>query len=161
MGVLTGYIFFTVYFLTNIITGIFCDTAIQSAQGSREEAIQSQMDAEASTFMRIKEHLEEADEDKDGYITLEELENHLKSDKVRAHLSSLGLELHEVRGLFRLLDLDHNKAVPVEDFTLGSMRLKGPARSIDLALLRYENHKMYKNLKEAFRSALGSQRNAS
>merc|ERR1712012_110920 len=53
-SVLILYIFFTVFFLTNIMTGIFCDTAIQSAQSNRDEAIQSHLDAEASAYLEIK-----------------------------------------------------------------------------------------------------------
>mmetsp|Transcript_118861 Transcript_118861/g.222189 ORF Transcript_118861/g.222189 Transcript_118861/m.222189 type:complete len:91 (-) Transcript_118861:130-402(-) len=45
-------------------------------------------------------------------------------------------------GLFKLLDIDGSGAVGIEEFVIGCMRLKGSAKSIDLATLMYENKRM-------------------
>merc|ERR1712224_483211 len=84
----------------------------------------------------------EADIDGSGTITADELVQHLGNTVVLAHLHTLGLEVHEAVGLFRLLDVDESHEVSIDEFVVGCMRLKGGAKSIDLATLMYENKKM-------------------
>lgn len=137
------FVFFTIYALTNIITGIFVDTAIQSAQSDRDEVICQQLQNRYSTLQQMRELFVETDKDGSGYITLKELERHLSDKRVRAHMMALGLQLDEARGLFRLLDLNKSGMLTIDEFIFGCMRLKGNARSIDLATLMYENKKMF------------------
>jgi len=149
-AVLVFFIFFTIYALTNIITGIFVDTAIQSAQNDRDEVIQSELLQAEGVLQQMREVFGDADTDGDGEITFEELNSHLNDEHVRAHLAALGLQLEEARGLFRLLDTDKSGSLSVEEFLLGCMRLKGTARSIDLATLKYESRKMHTTLRTLF-----------
>ena len=90
----------------------------------------------------LKDHFFESDINGDGTITIEEFQTHLKDPKVRAHLASVGLAVHEALGLFKLLDVDHSGGIAIEEFVVGCMRLKGGAKSIDLATLMYENKRM-------------------
>jgi hypothetical protein len=136
------FTFFTIFVVTNIITGIFVDTAIQSAQSDREEIIQEQMHSQESELMVLKDMFKETDHDDSGTISAEEFDAHLKDAKVRAHLASVGLAVHEALGLFKLLDVDHSGQIAIEEFVVGCMRLKGGAKSIDLATLMYENKRM-------------------
>merc|ERR1740121_2840658 len=53
-----------------------------------------------------------------------------------ALLASLDLEISDVDAFFNLLDYDGNGAVDIDEFTLGCMRLKGTARSLDVARLQ-------------------------
>merc|ERR1712224_1155991 len=54
----------------------------------------------------------------------------------------LELEVNEAKGLFRLLDIEGAGEVPIEDFVLGCMRLKGTAKNVDVVTLMYENKRM-------------------
>jgi len=148
--VLVFFVFFTVYALTNIITGIFVDTAIQSAHNDREEVIQTQLLQWETTMQEMKELFSEADGDADGAITFEELMRHLRDERVRAHLAAMGLQLQEAGNLFRLLDMDKSGSLSIDEFLMGCMRLKGNARSIDLATLMYESKKMFSTLKSFY-----------
>jgi len=139
---LAFYIFFTMTALLNIITGIFVDSAIHSAQADRDEVIQDQMRSTSSALSEMQRLFEAADVDRSGTITVEEFEQHLQEGGVRAHLSAIGIEVGEAKGLFKLLDLDKSGEVTIEEFVYGCMRLKGGAKSIDLANLMYENKRM-------------------
>merc|ERR1711972_113952 len=55
----------------------------------------------------------------------------------------LELETSEAEGLFHLLDVDESGEVGIEEFIMGCMRLKGTAKSIDLATLLYENKRVH------------------
>jgi len=139
---LAFYIFFTTTALLNIITGIFVDSAIHSAQADKDEVIQEQMRSTSSALSEMQKLFEAADIDNSGTISVEEFEQHLQRSEVRAHLAAIGIEVGEARGLFKLLDLDKSGEVTIEEFVFGCMRLKGGAKSIDLANLMYENKRM-------------------
>merc|ERR550525_446985 len=96
---------------------------------------------------QLKMIFEEADLDCNGSLTSDEMRRQLKNKRVRAHLASMGLHLHEAEGLFRLLDVDGNGVVSTEEFIFGCMRLAGNAKSIDLATLMYENKRMMTRIK--------------
>merc|ERR1711908_73891 len=57
-------------------------------------------------------------------------------------MRSLDLDVEEARGLFKLIDIDDTNEVGIEEFVTGCVRLKGNAKSIDLATLMYENKRM-------------------
>mmetsp|Transcript_485 Transcript_485/g.775 ORF Transcript_485/g.775 Transcript_485/m.775 type:complete len:146 (-) Transcript_485:77-514(-) len=91
---------------------------------------------------RLQRIFDSTDEDHSGTITMQEFEDHLKDDRVAASFTSIGLEVNEARGLFRLLDMDHSGAISIDEFVFGCMRLKGNAKSVDLVTLMYENKRM-------------------
>jgi len=140
--VLSFFTFFTTFALLNIITGIFVDSSINSAQSDKEEVIQEQLHRQSSAMTEMRKLFANADRDGSGTMNLEEFETHLKSKEVRAHFLSLGIEVDKVKGLFRLLDLDMSGELSLDEFVLGCTRLKGPAKSIDLATLMYEYMRM-------------------
>jgi len=150
-GVFVFYLFFTMFSLTNIILGVFVDTAIQGAQSDRDEVIQEHMQKRDSELNQMREIFEEADVDRSGDLTLEEFEKHLENRQVRLHLESIGLKVDEAYGVFHLLDFDHSGVITIEEFVFGCMRFKGCARSIDLGTLMYENKRMYRQIKLFFR----------
>merc|ERR1712150_27211 len=74
------------------------------------------------------------------------LEDLMRSKKVRAHLASLGLQVHEARAVFRLLDIEKSSRVKIDNFVMACMRLKGNAKSVDLATLLREHKRLYSRL---------------
>jgi len=86
------YIFFTVFAVLNIITGIFVDTALNLAMAEREEMIQEAIYDENSAFAQMQKFFLQTDRDKSGTISFSELEVQLHDQRVRAQLRSLGVE---------------------------------------------------------------------
>jgi Ca2+-binding EF-hand superfamily protein len=144
---LSFYVFFTLFVVCNILTGIFVDTAIQSASSDREEVIQEQLANQDSELLALRAIFEEADEDGSRHISLKEFETHLRNPRVCAHFASIGIEIRQAVGLFKLLDQDASGEVGIEEFVMGCMRLKGGAKGIDLATLMYENKRLVANIK--------------
>jgi len=140
--VLCFFVFFTVFGVMNIITGIFVDKAIVVATVDREQVIQEHLSQRDSELMTMKQIFDEADTDQSGSISWDEFENHLGDPRVRAHLRSLGLEFEEARALFQLLDIDKSGDIAIDEFVFGLLRLKGGAKSVDLATLMYENKRI-------------------
>lgn len=59
----------------------------------------------------------------------------------------LGISTDDIWGLFLLIDADHNGVVDLEEFINGCMQLRGPAKSLQVARMSYEN-KITRSLEE-------------
>merc|ERR1740129_2585230 len=105
-------------------------------------AIHQEMADEAERTKDLEDLFEKIDVDASGYIDVDEFENMLRDERVKAHFWSLGLQVSQARELFRLLDVDGSQMVSVSEFISGCLRLTGEARSIDLATLLHENRHM-------------------
>jgi len=136
------FVSFTVFAVLNIVTGVFVGSAMHTAQQDQDVVIQDAMNEEDSFAHEVLRIFEEADTDHSGHITCDELEVHLQDPRVRAYLHHLALDVAEARGLFNLLDICNTGRVSSHEFLLGCMRLKGPAKNVDVATILYENKRM-------------------
>lgn len=136
------FVFFTIFAMLNIITGIFVETAINSVQNDKDEVIQEEMNSDNSLISQLHQIFMEADEEEAGKISEEQFEGLLDSKRTYATLSAMGLRVSEARGMFALLDSGHTGYVSIEDFLVGCMRLRGGAKSVDLITLLYENRSL-------------------
>merc|ERR1712217_643409 len=73
-------------------------------------------------------------------------QRHMTDENVKALLELMDLDVSEVFGLFLLLDRDGNGFVDVDEFLSGCMRLKGPAKQVDLALLLMESTRITRKI---------------
>merc|ERR1712217_713932 len=87
------------------------------------------------TMQRV---FEELDTNGSGTLSLEEFERQMDDENVLTFLSTLELDIDQVRTLLTLLDLDQNGEVDIEEFITGCLRLKGRAKSLDMAILQYQ-----------------------
>merc|ERR1712217_874280 len=87
------------------------------------------------TMQRV---FEELDTNGSGTLSLEEFEKQMDDENVLTFLSTLELDIDQVRTLLTLLDLDQNGEVDIEEFINGCLRLKGGAKSLDMAILQYQ-----------------------
>ncbi|CAK0861167.1 unnamed protein product [Prorocentrum cordatum] len=94
---------------------------------------------------------EEVDDEKYGRITWQKFRDYLRSDRAQAFLATQQLDTSDAARLFSLMEVDDAGAVSVEEFALGCMRLRGPAKSSDVALLLREAKVGRKNAKMLFR----------
>jgi len=65
---------------------------------------------------------------------------------MREYFKAIDVDPSEAKGLFRLLDIDSSDALDAEEFLGGCLRLRGPAKALDVALLMHE----VKNLNQRF-----------
>lgn len=155
------YIFFTVFAILNIITGVFLDSALNACRSDESECIHEQLQTEESSLRALQKLFNEVDQDGSGCIGFYSFSNRLEDPQVRAHLSNLGIDVDEAEGLFKLLDLDSSGSITTEEFLYGCMRIKGTAKAIDVQTLLYENKKMFskwtklsKNIDKTYRLLL-------
>lgn len=142
--VYAAYVLMMVFGILNVLTGTFVESAIEATSLDRDNAIEATIQEKDSFVNRLRKIFEETDTDHSGQVSFEEFETHLRNEEVAAYLQSMGLHTTEARGLFQLLDADSSGSVGIEELVSGCMRLKGHARSVDVATLIYENKRMMK-----------------
>eukprot|EP00435_Cladocopium_sp_Y103_P044585 s696_g12.t1 len=133
------YISFTMFAVLNVMTGVFCQSAIESAARDHDMAMQNVM-ADKQAFTRKFLHLfRMLDQDDTGLITLVELEERMEDLDVKTYFEALELSIDDVWTFFRLLDGDDGQEIDVEEFLYGCMRLRGEAKALDLAKLMHSH----------------------
>lgn len=137
---------FAYFAVLNVVTGVFCQSAIESTQHDREMVVQAVLSNKTAYIKKIKQLFQGIDSDRDGLITIHEFEKHLQNPEVKAYFDSLELETTDAWTLFKLLDQDKTHVIDAEEFVMGCLRLKGAAKGIDIAKLMYENKILIKKM---------------
>merc|ERR1711972_267334 len=88
------------------------------------------------------------DTDRSGDVTFDELEAHIQDDELQAYFSHLNLEIDRAWDIFRLIDKDKSGTVSVEEFVMGCLRLRGEAKTLDVASISYRLERLQKKLSE-------------
>lgn len=146
VGTFAAFISFCFLAVLNVVTGVFCQSAIETAQQNEDLIIQSQIQNKKMYVERIRKCFSEIDTDASGYITIAEFEKHLEKGAVQAYFASLDLDTEDAWTLFKLLDQDEGNLIDIEEFVVGCMRLKGNAKSVDIAKLHHEQKRLYNML---------------
>lgn len=140
------YISFAYFAVLNVVTGVFCQSAIESAQHDQDMVIQGQIQNKSWYVQRTKQLFKDIDIDNSGVITFRQLERILSQPLTRQYFASLDIEPDDAWSLFKLLDQDHSNFIELDEFIEGCMRIRGSARSIDMARLMYEHRWLTKQL---------------
>lgn len=129
----------TVFTVVNVVTGVFCNTAIESAAADKDIAVMKQMRKHAAQVQVLKNVFREIDEKSNKSITMEDLEEAMSAHKLSSFLQSMGIDTEDVMTLFQIIDSDGSGFIDVDEFVTGCMRLHGPAKSLDVAKMGFEN----------------------
>jgi len=140
------YTMFSIFAVVNIITGIFVESAMASSNSDHDSLVEGEMQKKEQYVDCIHKVFMDLDSDASGTIAVAEFEQVVKSDKMAAYFNALGLEITDVKSLFALMDRDRTGAIDIEEFLVGCLRLKGEARSLDLAKLSLQTEFMMETL---------------
>merc|ERR1711920_445297 len=122
------YIAFVVFAMLNIVTGVF----VQSALVTSQEQVDDHM------ISNIREVLETTHRDVLSSLSWQDFQGCLGRPQMREYFKAIDVHPSEARGVFQLLDLDSSGSIDAEEFLRGCLRLRGPAKALDLALLIHE-----------------------
>lgn len=144
------YVAFCCFAVLNVMTGVFCQSAIESAERDQELHVQSvvtskqqQVEMFMSVFKSIQ--IERGDVASEN-LTYMEFEALFNEPHIQSFFQSLDVETSDAWTLFKLMDTSGNGDLDATEFVEGCMRLKGPARSIDVSLLMQEHKRLRKKL---------------
>ncbi|CAJ1328296.1 unnamed protein product [Effrenium voratum] len=143
----TGYIAFSYFAVLNVMTAVFCQRAIESAEQDEQNIMQRFVDDQARHRSRIEQLFHTFDGiEKDGAITLSEMEHFFDHEEVRAMFQSLDLTARDSWTLFKLLDEEGNGDINLPEFMDGCMRLRGPAKALDIACVMDESRRIKRKM---------------
>jgi len=132
------FIMFCVLVLMNVITGIFVEQATRTAQDDQNLYIAK----------HVIDLFHGSDLASDGDISWEVFESKLQTPEVQALFKILDVDDVDAHRLFQLIDIgDYGRVNPIE-LMHGMLRLRGPAKALDLALLLSETNIMHRRLHE-------------
>eukprot|EP00930_Biecheleria_cincta_P039029 TRINITY_DN26839_c0_g1_i1.p1 TRINITY_DN26839_c0_g1~~TRINITY_DN26839_c0_g1_i1.p1 ORF type:complete len:632 (+),score=107.81 TRINITY_DN26839_c0_g1_i1:54-1949(+) len=143
------YVIFMMFAVLNVVTGVFCQSAIESAAADKEMATLAQLQNRRLYMDSIKKLFQEIDEDGSNEITIDELEQKLEEEAMKAFFDSINVDTQDAWLLFSLIDKDVSGSIDLEEFVTGCLSLKGSAKAIHIAKLSLENKGM-KNTIDSF-----------
>jgi len=141
------YVLFVVIGVLNVLTSVFVERVHELSKLDRDLATQGELASQEAFLTQMRTIFEEVDDEKNGRITWQKFRDYLRSDRAQAFLATQQLDTSDAARLFRLMEVDDAGAVSVEEFALGCMRLRGPAKSSDVAYLLREAKVQRKNAK--------------
>eukprot|EP00439_Symbiodinium_sp_Y106_P040079 s2778_g4.t3 len=133
------YIFIAVFAILNVVTGVFCNTAIESANADKELATLRHERKTKSQIETLRKIFEEMDFSSADTISIHDIERAMAHGHLCDFLESMSISTEDVWTFFMLIDLNGDGLLDLEEFVSGCMQLHGPARSIQLAKMSYEN----------------------
>jgi len=131
---------FMFFGVLNIINGIFVESLRRTADADHELTMLNQLEFQGSYANKAKLRFAQ-DADDSGELTLDGLRRCAKSWEIQAFFSVLEIGLSEAVGLFRVIDTERDEKVPIDDFVIGCMRLRAPAKHIDISSLATESRR--------------------
>jgi len=139
VAVFVFFIGFVQIAVMNVVTGIFVNSAMESAQHDCDSIVADQLATRHTYVKQLQKILGLMDTNGCSNITLTDLEDHLQSEGVQAFFQALDIDASDAWTLFKLLDSAGRGYVDAEEFVTGCMRMRGVAKNIQLANLQYEN----------------------
>eukprot|EP00747_Dinoflagellata_sp_TGD_P135340 gnl/TRDRNA2_/TRDRNA2_175450_c0_seq1.p1 gnl/TRDRNA2_/TRDRNA2_175450_c0~~gnl/TRDRNA2_/TRDRNA2_175450_c0_seq1.p1 ORF type:complete len:229 (-),score=42.16 gnl/TRDRNA2_/TRDRNA2_175450_c0_seq1:168-854(-) len=140
------YICFVYFAVLNVVTAIFCHSAIENSRHDPELVVHSFVQTKAKYTQKLIEIFETLDFDHSGGISFPELEKLLQHDKMMAYFDAMDLDVNDAWTLFKMMDSDQTSLLEVDEFVTGCMRLKGFAKNTDLITLLAESRWLRKRL---------------
>ncbi|CAE7624468.1 Scn11a [Symbiodinium pilosum] len=133
------YIIITVFTVVNVVTGVFCNTAIESAAADKDIAVMKQMRKQAAQVQVLKHVFNEINNQSTDTINMQDLKDAMSAHKLSSFFESMGISTGDVWTLFKVIDTDGSGTIDMDEFVSGCMRLHGPAKSLDIAKMEFEH----------------------
>jgi len=133
------FISFTYFAVLNVVTGVFCQSAIDSAQQDHASVVQAILEDKEAHVAKIRSLFNQFGGDGDtSVVTYAMFEEKINCPEVREYFESLGLDIWDAWSFFKLLDLDAGGEVEIDEFLMGCLRLRGAARAIDVGKIIHD-----------------------
>ncbi|CAE8727205.1 unnamed protein product, partial [Polarella glacialis] len=97
-----AFICFTSFAVLNVITGVFCQSAMESANLDNEIAVMQQLASREEHVEAIKKLFNAIDQDASNDITMDEFEEKLEDARVIAYLDCMGIDCSDAWTLFQV-----------------------------------------------------------
>jgi len=148
----TVYIAFVYFAVLNVITGVFCSSAVESTQRNPDLVAKSIIDNKRVLTEKLQQLFGAIDGDESGRITIDELELFAEDDLMKAYFQALQIDVSDAFTLFKLIDSSNDGAIKLDDFLRGCEKLRGNATSMDIAEIGYDMKKITQQVSKVLTS---------
>ncbi|CAE8626772.1 unnamed protein product [Polarella glacialis] len=124
--VLSIYVGFAILVMLNLVTGVLVEGAQNIIRSEKETALARMA---AQIFVTAGKKSEDE-------MTNKEFDKIMHSAVMKKYCHEIGMTLDEAENLFEFLDRDDSGSISIAEFVQGCLRLRGPAKALDLAELR-------------------------
>merc|ERR1719329_2018101 len=126
------YVAFWMFIFMNVLTSIFVDSVQSYAEEETQEIIRDQLDRRQEYMAKIVKLFMSIDKDGSGEVHFDEFNKHMGDPELSAFAASLDLEANDLEQFFSILSLGGRRKVSLETFVVGCIKLRGPAKSMDV-----------------------------
>mmetsp|Transcript_5205 Transcript_5205/g.12535 ORF Transcript_5205/g.12535 Transcript_5205/m.12535 type:complete len:821 (-) Transcript_5205:58-2520(-) len=134
-----AYLMLTLICFLNVVNGVFVDSALQSTAHYKELMVAQAQQKRIMLLQHLEDVFHEIDTDNSGYITVQEFDACLQTAGGRAFFEVVGLSTVQAYDLFRLIDVDGDHSVDIDEFANGCMTFMGEAKNFDIQCIIAEN----------------------
>jgi len=120
--------------VVGVINGVFMQETFKVAATDDRIMVRQKQMAMKTHEHKMRNLFEKADTTGDGCLDFEEFKEVISNEGVSTWLASMELDASDVRTLFLLIDESGDGSITVDELMVGVSKLKGHARSIDLAV---------------------------
>lgn len=126
------FVLFVTLSITNIIAGIFVSDSLEMAQQDREIRQRGELMRARKNMEVLEQLFRELDRHGCGQLTQTTFAKRMQSPDVQALFSYFKFDIVDPDAFFKLLDVDRNGVVDIEEFTVGCLRMHGKSNAIDM-----------------------------
>ncbi|CAE7360827.1 Scn11a [Symbiodinium natans] len=141
------YIVITVLAVLNVVTGVFCNMAIESARADKDIATMRQMQKHEAQVEALREVFREINTEGQEVIGLDDLKEAMTRQKLRSFMHAMEIATDDIVTLFMCIDADGSGDITLDEFVYGCMNLAGPAKGLQVARMGYESTIIRKEIK--------------
>eukprot|EP00931_Biecheleriopsis_adriatica_P067331 TRINITY_DN41488_c0_g1_i1.p1 TRINITY_DN41488_c0_g1~~TRINITY_DN41488_c0_g1_i1.p1 ORF type:complete len:568 (-),score=77.90 TRINITY_DN41488_c0_g1_i1:168-1871(-) len=127
--------------ILNVVGAVFIQQTMKVAQADHDYMMTSKQKQVANYCKKLKTFFRQLDTSGDGLLSWDEFSAVLEKPDLLTWMSTLELEPHDLVDLFHMID-DGDGEISVDEFLEGAVRLRGSARSIDVAQLLASTRKL-------------------
>ncbi|CAK9019604.1 unnamed protein product [Durusdinium trenchii] len=133
------FITIAVLAVVNVVTGVFCTTAMESAAADKEIATMKQLQKKNAQLQDLRDAFAEIVDSESNTVNIEDFSKAMSSARFRHFLESMSISTTDIDILFTIIDTDQSGLIDLEEFVQGCLQLHGPAKSLQLARMSFEN----------------------
>jgi hypothetical protein len=136
-GAFLLYIGFYECVVANTLTSLFVESTMANADKDQQELINAELENKDQYVRMLQSWYESLDRDNSGTLTYAEIVDSLDAPEMMAFAAQMGIDALDVKQFFTVLSCNGRRAVDLETFVVGCIKLKGMAKSMDLMDLTY------------------------
>jgi len=137
------YIAVFTFVVMNVISSIFLESILSMADNDHQLNMEKQMALKAYHIHNLQKLFDLIDDDKSGEISYDEFMAHAHSPQMQAFTASLQIDISDASSFFLDISDRGKRLVDMDTFVVGCIKLKGPAKSVDVVDLKYCHKKSY------------------